>query len=109
MSDDLTKKAAEMLLQGATLLGEPCPYCKGVRVIRDGDAFCVICGKGPVERPVGDNTVTSLEKRLESLVADLGREQDRGKHLEILESIRSLTDELAGRSTEDGRNQRLRD
>ena len=49
MSNDLTKKAAEMLLNGATLLSEPCPYCKGVRVMKDGNALCVNCGKKPEE------------------------------------------------------------
>ena len=36
-----------MLLKGATLLGQPCPYCKGVRVMKDGYALCVSCGKEP--------------------------------------------------------------
>ena len=49
MSKDLTKKAVEMLLKGATLLSEPCPYCKGVRVMKDGHALCVSCGKEPTE------------------------------------------------------------
>ena len=47
MSNELTKKAAEMLLNGATLLSEPCPYCKGVRVMKDGNALCVNCGREP--------------------------------------------------------------
>ncbi len=47
MPDELTKKAVEMLLKGATLLGEPCPYCKGVRVMKDGHALCVNCGREP--------------------------------------------------------------
>jgi UPF0148 protein len=47
MSNDLTKRAAEMLLKGATLLAEPCPYCKGVRIMKDGNAFCVSCGREP--------------------------------------------------------------
>ena len=47
MSNDLTKKAVKMLLNGATLLSEPCPYCKGVRVMKDGHALCVNCGKEP--------------------------------------------------------------
>jgi len=49
MSNELTKKAAEMLLNGATLLSEPCPYCKGVRVMKDGNALCVNCVKKPEE------------------------------------------------------------
>ena len=47
MSDDIRRKAIEMLLNGATLLSEPCPYCKGVRVMKNGDALCVSCGKSP--------------------------------------------------------------
>ena len=47
MSESIRKKAIEMLLNGATLLSEPCPYCKGVRVMKDGDALCVNCGKSP--------------------------------------------------------------
>jgi uncharacterized Zn finger protein (UPF0148 family) len=38
MTEELRKKAAEMLLNGATLLSEPCPYCKGVRVMKEGHA-----------------------------------------------------------------------
>ena len=31
-----------MLLKGATLLSEPCPYCSGVRVMKDGYALCTL-------------------------------------------------------------------
>ena len=47
MSEDIRKKAIEMLLNGATLLSEPCPYCKGVRVMKNGNALCISCGKSP--------------------------------------------------------------
>ena len=50
MSNELTKKAAEMLLNGATLLSEPCPYCKGVRVMKEGHALCIKCGREPEKR-----------------------------------------------------------
>ena len=43
MAHGLEKRAAEMLLNGATLLAEPCPYCSGVRVMKSGSALC-----GPV-------------------------------------------------------------
>jgi len=46
VTNDHTKKAAEMLLNGATLLSDPCPYCKGVRVMKDGHALCISCGQG---------------------------------------------------------------
>ena len=69
MTEDLTKKAAEMLLQGATLLSEPCPYCKGVRVMKDGQALCISCGKQPEKKeiPVENqpNKVSSIEKTFE--------------------------------------------
>ncbi len=45
MSKDLIQKAAKMVIDGATILSEPCPYCKGVRVMKDGTALCVNCGK----------------------------------------------------------------
>ena len=50
MTEELTKKAAEMLLQGATLLSEPCPYCSGVRVMKAGQALCISCGRQPEEK-----------------------------------------------------------
>ena len=39
--DDLNKKAVDLLLRGATLVAEPCPYCKGVRIMKDGNALCI--------------------------------------------------------------------
>ena len=73
VSKDLTKKAVEMLLQGATLLREPCPYCSGVRVMKEGQALCVSCGREPEKRdvPQQDNKeqktslLETLEKKLE--------------------------------------------
>ena len=50
LSDDLTQKAIKILLGGGTLLSEPCPYCKGVRVMKDGNALCVNCGKSQKRR-----------------------------------------------------------
>ena len=52
MPNDLTQKAIKMILAGGTLLSEPCPYCKGVRVMKDGHALCVNCGKEPEQKSV---------------------------------------------------------
>ena len=108
MSKDLTKRAIEMLLKGATLLGEPCPYCKGVRVMKDGYALCVNCGKEP-EKTLSDEEVsydenstqqksdsakTVLEKKLKKLSHDLENEKDHAKQQEILKSINSLVEIL---------------
>ena len=103
MSDNLTKKAVDMLLKGATLLGEPCPYCKGVRVMKDGNALCVNCGRQPEEtsqietiseKPSSDSPsyIRVLEKKLENLSKDLDNEKDHKKQQEILQSINSLVE-----------------
>ena len=102
MSNEYTKRAAEMLLNGATLLSEPCPYCKGVRVIKDGDAFCVNCGREPdknnnvvesdkeVKNTV--NSLIKLEKKLENLTEELSDELDHKKQESLLKSINSLVE-----------------
>ena len=97
MSNELTKKAAEMLLNGATLLSEPCPYCKGVRVMKDGNALCVNCGKKPKENheKIESNKETEddstalmkLERKLEKLTEELSEESNHEKQELILRSI----------------------
>jgi len=98
VSKDLTKKAVDMLLQGATLLREPCPYCSGVRVMKEGQALCVNCGREPEKRniPQQDNKeqktslLETLEKKLETLSKELQQESDHEKQQAILNSINSL-------------------
>jgi len=98
VSKDLTKKAVDMLLHGATLLREPCPYCSGVRVMKEGQALCVSCGREPEKRniPQQDNKeqktslLETLEKKLETLSKELEQESDHEKQQAILNSINSL-------------------
>jgi UPF0148 protein len=102
VSNDLTKKAVEMLLQGATLLREPCPYCSGVRVMKEGQALCVSCGREPEKRNVTkqDNKelktslIQTLEKKLEVLSKELEQESDHEKQQTILKSINSLIEAI---------------
>ncbi|MBA4451904.1 MAG: Sjogren's syndrome/scleroderma autoantigen 1 family protein [Nitrosopumilus sp.] len=102
MSEDLTKRAVEMLLQGATLLGEPCPYCSGVRVMKEGQALCVTCGREPEKRniPQQNNSeqksslLETLEKKLEVLSKELEHESDHQKQQAILKSINSLIEAI---------------
>ena len=102
MSDEFTKKAVEMLLQGATMLREPCPYCAGVRIMKEGKAFCVSCGREPEKRnvPQQDNKmqksslIDTLEKKLEILSKELEKETDHGKQQTILKSINSLIEAI---------------
>jgi len=56
LPNDLTQKAIKMILSGGALLSEPCPYCKGVRVMKDGHALCVNCGKEPEQKPAKTQT-----------------------------------------------------
>ncbi|MGQ0772692.1 MAG: Sjogren's syndrome/scleroderma autoantigen 1 family protein [Nitrososphaerota archaeon] len=104
MSQDLRKKAVDMLLGGATLLAEPCPYCKGVRVMKDGNALCVSCGKEPnkskaepAPKPDADQKnpiLESMGKKLADLTAELGAEKDHEKQQQILKSINSLIETM---------------
>jgi UPF0148 protein len=102
VTNDLTKKAVEMLLQGATLLREPCPYCSGVRVMKEGQAFCVSCGREPEKRNIvkqdnkdlKTNLIETLEKKLEVISKELEQESDHEKQQTILKSINSLIEAL---------------
>ncbi len=104
MSSDLTKKAVKMLLNGARMLSEPCPYCKGVRVMKDGYALCVNCGKEPeitqtepelTKVQNTESTQSILENKLQNLSKELEKEKDHEKQQQILKSINSLVEILA--------------
>ena len=100
--NNLTKKAAEMLLKGATLLSEPCPYCSGVRVMKEGHALCIGCGKEPEKRDIPEKEPPepksqlqkTLELKLKKLSKDLEQEEDHKKQQEILQSIRSIIETI---------------
>jgi UPF0148 protein len=99
MSKDITKKAVDMLLTGATLLSEPCPYCKGVRVMKNGNALCVSCGKSP-EKEIENRSekvppIVQLEEKLKILTKELSNEQDYQKQQEMLKSINLLIDTIS--------------
>ena len=101
MSEGLTKKAAEMLLQGATLLSEHCPYCKGVRVMKDGYALCISCGREPEKKDIlkektqqRTSLEETLEKKIESLSKELEQENDYKKQKEILKSINMVLETI---------------
>jgi len=96
VTNDHTKKAAEMLLNGATLLSDPCPYCKGVRVMKDGHALCISCGREPEKKQVPKEKIQqskkspleeTLDKKMKDLVMELEQENDHEKQQKILKSI----------------------
>ena len=91
------------MLSGGTLLSEPCPYCKGVRVMKDGHALCVNCGKEPEQKPTKTQTkekksvftLKTLEQKLEKLSTQLEREDQPAKQQELIKSIDLLIDVIA--------------
>jgi UPF0148 protein len=99
VSKELTKKAVEMLLKGATLVSDPCPYCKGVRIIKDGGALCVNCGREDNEEKIlekieekttSNHLLASLEQKLKELTQELEHEKDHQKQQQILKSINDI-------------------
>ncbi len=102
MTEELTKKAADMLLNGATLLREPCPYCTGVRVMKEGHALCINCGREPEKKEVpvietSNSTSTikkTIEKKMKTLSTELEKETDHEKQQEILKTINSLLETM---------------
>jgi len=103
LPNDLTQKAIKMILSGGTLLSEPCPYCKGVRVMKDGHALCVNCGKEPEQKPTKTqtkekksiSTLKTLEQKLEKLSIQLEKENKPAKQQELIKSIDLLIDIIA--------------
>ena len=103
MENELTKKAAEMLLNGATLLSEPCPYCKGVRVMKEGHALCISCGREPekkdslikksLDNPMSQIKQT-LQRKIEILTKEIETEKDLEKQQNILKTINSLLETI---------------
>ena len=103
MENELTKKAAKMLLDGATLLSEPCPYCKGVRVMKDGEALCIGCGREPEKKDIPvkkspDSRMSpikqTLHKKIETLSKEIEDESDPEKQQNILKTINSLLETI---------------
>ena len=84
-------EAAKMLLSGATLAAQPCPYCGGVRVIKDGDAFCTGCDSGPSEGPKPSHVPTeSLDEQIQALAGQLASEGDAAKRAALASAIGEL-------------------
>ena len=98
MSKDLIQKAAKMVINGATIMSEPCPYCKGVRIIKDGNALCINCGKEPDQKQIKKQTrgkksagvLNTLERKLQKLSQQLEKEDNPTKQQELIKSIDDL-------------------
>ena len=91
------------MLNGGTLLSEPCPYCKGVRVMKHGHALSVNCAKEPEHKSTkiqtkekkSVSTLKTLEQKLEKLSSQLEGETEPAKQQELIKSIDLLIDVIA--------------
>lgn len=93
-------EAARMLLSGATLAAQPCPYCGGVRVIKDGDAFCTGCDSGPPEGPERlPEPAASLDEQIRALAGQLASEEDAAKRAALASAISELASKAGPRKT----------
>ena len=98
MSKDLIQKAAKMVINGATILSEPCPYCKGVRIMKDGNALCINCGKEPDQKQIKKQAkvkkdaaiLNTLERKLKKLSKQLEKEDNPTKQQKLIKSIDDL-------------------
>ena len=101
MSGELTKKAVELLLGGATLVSDPCPYCKGVRVMKNGSALCVSCGKEAKEEKLesilsttpqktASTSIDNLDQKIKDLTEDLQKEKNYEKQKQILNALNEI-------------------
>ena len=89
-----------MLLKGATLVSDPCPYCKGVRIMNDGHALCVTCGKEAkkevetilpkMEQKSGNAAIDALDQKIRDLAEALQKEKDYEKQKQILYTINEI-------------------
>jgi UPF0148 protein len=101
VSKELIKKAVELLLKGATLVSDPCPYCKGVRIMKDGNALCVTCGReakrekdesvsSKIEQKVENISIDNLDRKIKDLTEELQKEKDYERQKQILYAINEI-------------------
>lgn len=91
MSPDNLKRAADMLLHGATLLAEPCPYCSGVRVLKSGQALCISCGTKPETKKIIQENVKSIEQQMLELTRQLGSTTDTELRSRLMDAISDMS------------------
>lgn len=83
-----------MVLSGATLSAQPCPYCGGVRVIKDGDAFCTGCPSAPSEGPArAPDRAADLDEKIRALADKIASEPDGARRAKLALSMGSLASE----------------
>ena len=83
------------------MVSDPCPYCKGVRIIKEGNAFCVNCGREGKDKNIFQDeklkdatkeysALGKLDQKLKDLTDELQQEKDHAKQQQILRSINDI-------------------
>ena len=83
------KQAAEFLLNGGTLLSEPCEKCNGIQVKKNNEVTCIICGNTTtLKKPKSTEDIDkTVDKRI---LPDLSISEKIGERLvELIMSIGS--------------------
>ncbi len=102
MQDERIAKMTEMLLGGGKMLSMHCGTCKGPLFEFKGKVVCPVCGgrteaakaeakpKAALTEKVGD----VLRTKLNALAAQLEKETDHAKTLELLDRIKPILEVL---------------
>ena len=101
-SKDKVKLAVELVRKGATMLGEPCAKCGGVKVSYLGKVYCT--GHEDLSSVVAAETVSMdtvvagmreiLLTKLQEAVSALGQEKDSTKQEELVSLLAKYYDLL---------------
>jgi UPF0148 protein len=102
-SKDKMKLAVELVRKGATMLGEPCPKCGGVKVSYHGRVYCT--GHEDLSSVVATETVSmdvtlagmkeTLLSKLSEATSSLGQENDTVKQEQLVSLMTKYYDLLA--------------
>ena len=94
-------KAVEALLSGAKMISIHCATCRGPLFERGDRIFCPVCGEdkrfptGPAEPPAPTSGAERvLRQKLDAITAQIEKETDHRKTLELLEEVKSILDAL---------------
>ena len=107
MDDEVTKKGAKLLLEGAKMLATPCPICHNpIYQLQNSQLICVKCNrmveivsKAPTKTPtqleiprqiVANKENTAINLKIDQLTKQLLEETDPKKIIEIAETIKKL-------------------
>lgn len=99
---DKMRVAVELVRKGATILGEPCTKCGGIKVSYHGRVYCTghedLSSVVAVETVSADTVLTGMKEillsKLNETVSLLGQEGDRAKQEQLVSLMTKYYDLL---------------